>query len=82
MEGGLVRTAGHRRSSRAGTWFTAVLEEAVPRAEDAARHLVNLPTHARVDEHDVEEIAARVTSAQRQKASATRPKASSHATYR
>jgi perosamine synthetase len=60
-----------------GTWFTSVLEEAVdprcggylsgtcPRAEDAARHLVNLPTHARVNERDAEEIAARVISAQR-----------------
>ncbi len=58
-----------------GTWFTSVLEEAVaprcggylpgscPRAEDAARHLVNLPTHARVDERDAREIAARVISA-------------------
>lgn len=60
-----------------GTWFTSVLEEAVdpryggylrgtcPRAEEAARHLVNLPTHARVNERDAEEIAARVISAQR-----------------
>jgi perosamine synthetase len=60
-----------------GTWFTSVLEEAVdpryggylpgscPRAEDAARHLVNLPTHARVDERDAAEIAARLISAQR-----------------
>jgi dTDP-4-amino-4,6-dideoxygalactose transaminase len=59
-----------------GTWFTSVLEEAVhpryggylpgtcPRAEDAARHLVNLPTHARVNERDAEEIVARVISAQ------------------
>jgi perosamine synthetase len=58
-----------------GTWFTSVLEEAAdpryggyvpgtcPRAEDAARHLVNLPTHTRVDERDAEEIAARVISA-------------------
>jgi perosamine synthetase len=53
-----------------GTWFTSVLEEALdpryvgyvagscPRAEDAARHLVNLPTHARVDEQDAAEFAA------------------------
>jgi perosamine synthetase len=59
-----------------GTWFTSVLEEAVdpryggylegscPRAEDAARHLVNLPTHPRVDERDAAEIAARLVSAQ------------------
>ncbi len=60
-----------------GTWFTSVLEEAVdhgcggyrlgscPRAEDAARHLVNLPTHGRVTERDAEERAARVISADR-----------------
>lgn len=50
-----VRTA--RRYASLGTWFTSVLEEAVtpecagyvmgscPRAEAAARHLVNLPTN-------------------------------------
>lgn len=60
-----------------GTWFTSVLEESVdprygdylpgscPRAEDAARHLVNLPTHGRVTERDAEEIAARVIAAAR-----------------
>jgi perosamine synthetase len=60
-----------------GTWFTSVLEESVdpryqgylpgtcPRAEDAARHLVNLPTHARVSDRDAEEIAARMISAGR-----------------
>jgi dTDP-4-amino-4,6-dideoxygalactose transaminase len=59
-----------------GTWFTSVLEESVhsryggyvpgscPRAEEAARHLVNLPTHGRVDERDAEEIAARIISAE------------------
>jgi perosamine synthetase len=59
-----------------GTWFTSVLEEAIdpryggylagscPRAEDAARHLVNLPTHPRVDERDAAEIAARLRRAQ------------------
>lgn len=72
------RQAVHRAmGARAvlGTWFTSVLEEAAdpryggylpgtcPRAEDAARHLVNLPTHPRVDERDAEEIAARVISA-------------------
>ena len=48
-----------------GTWFTSVLEEAespavagyvpgsCPVAEAAARHLINLPTHPRVTEHDV-----------------------------
>jgi perosamine synthetase len=60
-----------------GTWFTSVLEEAVdprycgyipgscPRAERAARHLVNLPTHGRVTEHDAAEMAARIISTQR-----------------
>jgi dTDP-4-amino-4,6-dideoxygalactose transaminase len=59
-----------------GTWFTSVLEESVhsryggyvpgscPRAEEATRHLVNLPTHGRVDERDAEEIAARIISAE------------------
>jgi perosamine synthetase len=58
-----------------GTWFTSVLEEAAdprcgayrpgscPRAEDAARHLVNLPTHARISERDAEEIASRIAGA-------------------
>lgn len=52
-----------------GTWFSSVLEEAVapssggyaegscPAAEDAARHLVNLPTHPRVRLDDAERIA-------------------------
>lgn len=58
-----------------GTWFTSVLEEAVdprcggylpgscPRAEDAARHLVNLPTHPRVSDRDAIQIAARLIAA-------------------
>jgi dTDP-4-amino-4,6-dideoxygalactose transaminase len=53
-----------------GTWFTSVLEEALspehgdyipgscPRAELAARHLVNLPTHQRVCASDIEAICA------------------------
>lgn len=56
-----------------GRWFTSVLEEAVtptccgyqagscPRAELAARHLVNLPTHQRVSKHDAEVIATVIT---------------------
>lgn len=74
------RAAMRQRTARRvmlGTWFTSVLEEAAdpayggyaagscPRAEAAARHLVNLPTHARVSEDDAEEIAARVIAAQR-----------------
>jgi len=47
-----------------GTWFTSVLEEAesldvagyepgsCPHAEQAAQHLINLPTHRRVSERD------------------------------
>jgi perosamine synthetase len=53
-----------------GTWFTSVLEEAAepasgdyeagscPRAEAAATHLVNLPTHGRVGTQDVEVMAS------------------------
>jgi perosamine synthetase len=52
-----------------GDWFTSVLEESLspvyagyqsgscPRAEAAAQHLVNLPTHLRVTEQDAEVIA-------------------------
>jgi dTDP-4-amino-4,6-dideoxygalactose transaminase len=57
-----------RRHTVPGTWFTSVQEEAVrptingyvagtcPRAEQAARELVNLPTHPRVDAKDVAAI--------------------------
>jgi dTDP-4-amino-4,6-dideoxygalactose transaminase len=59
--------AVRQAASRAvlGTWFTSVLEEAAsptcgeyvsgscPRAEAAARHLVNLPTHPRVTGRDI-----------------------------
>jgi dTDP-4-amino-4,6-dideoxygalactose transaminase len=53
-----------------GTWFTSVLEEAVspgygayvmgscPRAEAAARQLVNLPTHPRVTAADADAIVS------------------------
>ncbi|MBO0807325.1 MAG: DegT/DnrJ/EryC1/StrS family aminotransferase, partial [Actinobacteria bacterium] len=65
-----------------GTWFTSVLEEAAdprcagylpgscPRAEEAARHLVNLPTHRRICQADAEEIARRVITARRERAQA------------
>ncbi len=88
----VLRTMGAR--AVLGTWFTSVLEEAVdprfggylpgtcPRAEDAARHLVNLPTHARVDERDAAEIADRIVSAHRYQASAARPRTPPQATYR
>jgi dTDP-4-amino-4,6-dideoxygalactose transaminase len=60
-----------------GTWFTSVLEEAVspahggyepgscPRAEAAAEHLVNIPTHPRVRLQDVDVIASALGSARR-----------------
>jgi dTDP-4-amino-4,6-dideoxygalactose transaminase len=55
-----------------GNWFTSVLEEAAspehgayaagscPRAEAAAEHLVNLPTHALIDDSDIEAIVSRL----------------------
>ncbi|HSR10986.1 MAG TPA: DegT/DnrJ/EryC1/StrS family aminotransferase, partial [Thermodesulfobacteriota bacterium] len=55
-----------------GTWFTSVLEECVsprhgnyedgscPAAENAARHLINLPTHPRVTPRDAEAISREV----------------------
>jgi perosamine synthetase len=58
-----------------GLWFTSVLEESeapadggyadgtCPVAEDAARHLVNLPTHPRVRDDDAERIADAVATA-------------------
>lgn len=70
----VVQKATNRRLVL-GTWFTSVLEESVdprygdylpgscPRAEDAARHLINLPTHGRVTERDAADIAARVIQA-------------------
>ncbi|UFS69022.1 aminotransferase class I/II-fold pyridoxal phosphate-dependent enzyme [Geomonas sp. RF6] len=53
-----------------GTWFTSVLEEAMtpecggyikgscPNAEEAARHLVNLPTHPRITAADARDLVA------------------------
>jgi dTDP-4-amino-4,6-dideoxygalactose transaminase len=58
------------RHAVVGTWFTSVLEEAeppeavgyvpgsCPNAEQAARHLINLPTHPRVSERDVRMLTA------------------------
>jgi len=58
-----------------GTWFTSVLQDAAspehgdyqagscPRAESAAQHLVNLPTHMRVTQQDAERIISRVAAA-------------------
>jgi perosamine synthetase len=67
------RAAAGRALARvavAGTWFSSVLEEAAspasggyrpgscPVAEDAARCLINLPTHPRVRRDDAERIVA------------------------
>jgi dTDP-4-amino-4,6-dideoxygalactose transaminase len=53
-----------------GNWFTSVLEEATspehgayeagscPRAEAAAEHLVNLPTHPLIDDSDIDAIVS------------------------
>jgi perosamine synthetase len=58
-----------------GRWFTSVLEEAqspalvgyqdgsCPVAEDAARHLLNLPTHPRVKPSDARAIVAAASAA-------------------
>lgn len=63
-----------------GTWFTSVLEEAVspevggyemglcPIAEKAATHLINLPTHLRVTEKDVEKMACALSEVNEQDA--------------
>jgi perosamine synthetase len=67
------RTAAVQATARhavLGTWFTSVLEECAssaaggyapgscPRAELAAKHLVNLPTHPRVQAEDIEAITS------------------------
>jgi len=58
-----------------GTWFTSVLEEAespavagyepgsCPRAEQAAQHLINLPTHPRVSARDIRLLATALVNA-------------------
>ena len=68
-----IRSAG--RHTVVGTWFTSVLEESAaptrhgyvtgscPRAEQAATHLVNLPTHRRVTERDAEALVAALAEA-------------------
>lgn len=69
-----VRVA--RRHATLGTWFSSVLEEAdspacgdyemgsCPRAEEAARHLINLPTNPRVSAQDIETIVSAVVHAE------------------
>ena len=63
-----------RRRTVPGTWFTSVQEEAIrptlngylagacPQAEQAARELVNLPTHPRVGPKDVVAIVEAMSS--------------------
>jgi len=58
-----------------GKWFTSVLQEAespevagyepgsCPRAEQAAQHLINLPTHPRVNERDARILATALIKA-------------------
>jgi perosamine synthetase len=58
-----------------GKWFTSVLQEAespevagyepgsCPRAEQAAQHLINLPTHPRVNERDARVLATALIEA-------------------
>ena len=55
-----------------GTWFRSVLEDsaspadgdyvagACPRAEAAARHLINLPTHGRMTARDAQRVLVTV----------------------
>jgi dTDP-4-amino-4,6-dideoxygalactose transaminase len=62
--------AATRRDLVLGTWFRSVLEDsaspvhgdyvagACPRAEAAARHLINLPTHGRMTAQDAEQVLA------------------------
>lgn len=64
------------RFATLGMWFSSVLEEAhspdcgayemgaCPRAEEAVRHLVNLPTNPRVTAQDVEAIVSALVRAQ------------------
>lgn len=70
----LVARVATRRATL-GTWFSSVLEEAAspacgdykigscPRAEEATRHLINLPTNPRVNAQDVEAIVLAVKQA-------------------
>src|SRR5207247_11283789 len=63
------------RHAVVGTWFTSVLEEAespavggyepgsCPRAEQAAQHLINLPTHPRVSARDIRLLATALVNA-------------------
>lgn len=64
------------RHATLGTWFSSVLEEAdspaccdyemgsCPRAEEAAKHLINLPTNPRVSQHDIETIVSALVRAE------------------
>lgn len=62
------------RHALLGTWFSSVLEDAIspesgdyaigscPRAEAAIQHMVNLPTHLRVDTQDIETITSAIAN--------------------
>jgi len=70
---GVIRTLAPH--AMLGKWFTSVLQEAespevagyepgsCPRAEQAARHLINLPTHPRVNERDARMLATALIKA-------------------
>jgi dTDP-4-amino-4,6-dideoxygalactose transaminase len=74
VEDRAAAVAATRRYLVLGTWFRSVLEDSAsptyadylagscPRAEAAAEHLVNLPTHPRVSAHDAEVILSRVAA--------------------
>ena len=72
VEDRAAAVAATRRELVLGTWFRSVLEDsAAPvhgdyqagscaRAEAAARHLINLPTHGRISARDAERVLATV----------------------
>jgi hypothetical protein len=74
VEDRAAAVAATRRYLVLGTWFRSVLEDSAspiyadylagscPRAEAAAEHLVNLPTHPRVRARDAEVILAGVAA--------------------
>jgi dTDP-4-amino-4,6-dideoxygalactose transaminase len=72
VENRAAALAATRQDLVLGTWFTSVLQDAespaagdylagsCPRAEAAARHLINLPTHPRITPQDAERVLARL----------------------
>ena len=75
VEDRAAAVAATRRDLVLGTWFRSVLEDAAspvhgdypagacPRAEAAARHLINLPTHGRMTVEDAQRVLATVAGA-------------------